>query len=36
VAWEEGVELNALGLTFGLDIKDPALKLPIAGRIGKP
>lgn len=31
---EEGVEINLLGLTFGLDIKDPALKLPIAGRIG--
>lgn len=31
---EEGLEINLLGLTFGLDFKDPALKLPIAGRIG--
>lgn len=31
---EEGLEINLLGLTFGLDIKDPALKLPIAGRVG--
>jgi len=34
--WEEGLELNVLGLTFGLDVKDPALKLPIVGRLGKP
>ena len=31
---EEGVEVNLLGLTFGLDFKDPALKLPVAGRVG--
>jgi hypothetical protein len=31
---EEGVELNLLSLTFGLDVKRPALKLPILGRIG--
>ena len=31
---EEGIEVNLLGLTFGLDFKDPALKLPIAGRVG--
>ena len=31
---EEGVELNFLGLTFGLDPLDPALKLPIVGRLG--
>ncbi|HEX5093916.1 MAG TPA: DUF3750 domain-containing protein [Burkholderiales bacterium] len=30
----EGVELNLLGLTFGLDPWPPALKLPLAGRIG--
>jgi hypothetical protein len=35
-AWEEGIEVNVLGLTFGLDIKNPALKLPIAGRVGMP
>jgi hypothetical protein len=33
--WDEGLELNLLGLTFGLDLKDPALKLPIAGRLGR-
>lgn len=31
---EEGLELNVLGLTFGLDVKRPALKLPIVGRFG--
>jgi hypothetical protein len=35
-AWEEGIEVNVLGLAFGLDIKNPALKLPIAGRVGMP
>lgn len=33
-AKEEGVELNILGLTFGIDVMNPALKLPLAGRIG--
>ncbi len=33
---EEGFEVNILGLTFGVDIKDPAIKLPLAGRIGTP
>ncbi len=32
-AIEEGLEINVLGLTFGIDPKDLALKLPIAGRI---
>jgi hypothetical protein len=31
---EEGVELNVLGLTFGVDLKYPALKLPAVGRLG--
>lgn len=31
---EEGLELNLLGLTFGIDPLAPALKLPMAGRIG--
>jgi len=31
---EEGLEVNLLGLTFGIDPKDLALKLPLAGRIG--
>jgi hypothetical protein len=31
---EEGIELNVLGLTFGIDPKDFALKLPLVGHIG--
>jgi len=31
---EEGVELNVLGLTFGVDPLDLALKLPLAGTLG--
>ncbi len=34
VGVEEGLEVNVLGLTFGLDAKKPALKLPAIGRIG--
>ena len=30
----EGVEVNILGLSFGLDLWRPALKLPFIGRIG--
>jgi hypothetical protein len=30
----EGVEVNLLGLTFGVDPFAPALKLPVLGRIG--
>lgn len=30
----EGVELNLLGLTFGLNPFSPALKLPLIGRLG--
>jgi len=33
-AVEEGVELNVLGLTFGVDPMDLAIKLPMIGRIG--
>jgi hypothetical protein len=36
VGWEEGLELNVLGLTFGLDWNRPALKLPAVGRVGVP
>jgi hypothetical protein len=32
-AWEEGIEVNLLGLSFGVDVKDAALKVPIAGRL---
>lgn len=34
VAAEEGVELNLLSLTFGIDPTGPALKLPGIGRLG--
>jgi hypothetical protein len=30
----EGLELNLLGLTFGINPFDPALKVPIVGRLG--
>jgi len=36
VGVEEGVEVNLLGLTLGVDIKNPALKLPGIGRVGVP
>jgi hypothetical protein len=32
--WEEGVEVNVLGLVVGVDVKDPALKVPLLGRLG--
>jgi Protein of unknown function (DUF3750) len=35
-AWEEGLEVNVLGLSFGLDLKRPALNLPAVGRLGVP
>jgi hypothetical protein len=31
---EEGVEINLLGLTFGVDPKSLALKLPLVGQVG--
>jgi hypothetical protein len=34
VAWVEGVEINVLSLVAGLDLRQPALKLPGFGRIG--
>lgn len=36
VATEEGVELNLLGLSFGVDLLRPALRLPAIGRLGVP
>lgn len=36
VALEEGIELNVLGLTLGIDLKTPGVKLPGIGRIGFP
>jgi len=32
----EGVEINVLGLAFGIDPYPPAVKLPILGRLGLP
>ena len=32
--WEEGLELNVLGLTFGVDPRSLSIKLPLLGRIG--
>ncbi len=34
VGVEEGLELNLLGVAFGIDLNPPALKLPGIGRIG--
>ncbi len=34
VGLAEGVEVNVLGLTFGVDFYRPALKLPLVGRVG--
>ena len=34
IGWEEGVEINVLGLDFGVDFNRPALRLPFVGRIG--
>ena len=36
VGLEEGIELNVLGMTLGIDPLGPALKLPGIGRIGQP
>jgi len=34
VGLEEGLEINVLGLTFGVDPGSLALKLPLIGRLG--
>ena len=34
VGLEEGLELNFLGLHFGVDLNRPALRLPVVGRLG--
>ena len=36
IGWVEGIEVNLLGLVAGLDLRNPALKLPGFGRIGAP
>jgi hypothetical protein len=33
LGWVEGIELNVLGLVAGLDLRQPAVKLPGFGRI---
>lgn len=35
IALEEGVEVQLLGLTVGIDLLEPALKLPGLGRLGQ-
>jgi hypothetical protein len=34
--WEEGLELNVLGLVVGIDPRPLALKVPVVGRVGAP
>ena len=34
LARDEGLELNLLGLSFGIDFSKPAIKLPFIGRLG--
>ncbi len=34
MARQEGLELNLLGFSFGIDLNRPALKLPFIGRLG--
>jgi Protein of unknown function (DUF3750) len=36
LAAEEGIEFNLLGLSFGVDVLRPALRLPAIGRLGMP
>lgn len=36
VGWVEGIEVNILGAVAGLDIRQPAIKLPGLGRLGVP
>ena len=32
-AWDEGIEVNVLGLVAGVDVRNPAIKLPGVGRV---
>lgn len=36
LALEEGIEINLLGLSFGIDVMRPAIKFPGIGRLGMP
>jgi hypothetical protein len=33
-AWEEGLEVNVFGAVVGVDVRPPAIKLPMLGRLG--
>ena len=34
VGWGEGIEINVMGINFGIDLNSPGLRLPFIGRIG--
>lgn len=34
VGWGEGIEINILGINFGVDVNNPGLRLPFIGRLG--
>ena len=34
LGFQEGIELNILGLNFGIDFNSPGLRLPFIGRLG--
>jgi hypothetical protein len=34
VALKEGIEVNLLGLNFGVEAAEPGVKLPAIGRVG--
>lgn len=34
VSWQEGLEINILGLNVGIDLNCPAFRLPFVGRLG--
>jgi len=35
IGWDEGIEVNLLGLTFGIDPRRLTIKLPLIGSIGR-
>jgi hypothetical protein len=36
IGWVEGLEVNVLGLVAGLDLRNPAVKVPAFGHVGWP
>lgn len=34
LGWGEGIEINVMGINFGIDLNHPGLRLPFIGRIG--